>query len=89
MYLSNICFAFFPEPPEKMKKEILYILIPSIATPLVIACLFFLICMCRNKQKESVDTPTRRQLTASPSQELELPLLNQHKHQVIFHHFSF
>ncbi|XP_050976495.1 tyrosine-protein kinase transmembrane receptor ROR2 isoform X1 [Labeo rohita] len=69
------------KPPEKMKKEILYILIPSIATPLVIACLFFLICMCRNKQKESADTPTRRQLTASPSQEMELPLLNQHKHQ--------
>ncbi|XP_067289584.1 tyrosine-protein kinase transmembrane receptor ROR2 [Pseudorasbora parva] len=68
-------------PPEKMKKEILYILIPSIATPLIIACLFFLICMCRNKQKESVDSPTRRQLTTSPSQEMELPLLNQHKHQ--------
>uniref|UniRef100_A0A8C1Q6X7 Receptor tyrosine kinase-like orphan receptor 2 n=1 Tax=Cyprinus carpio TaxID=7962 RepID=A0A8C1Q6X7_CYPCA len=68
-------------PPEKVKKEILYILIPSIATPLVIACLFFLICMCRNKQKESADSPTRRQLTASPSQEMELPLLNQHKHQ--------
>lgn len=74
-----------------MKKEILYILIPSIATPLVIACLFFLVCMCRNKQKESADTPTRGQLTASPSQEMELPLLNQHKHQVFFicHHFSF
>ncbi|XP_048027112.1 tyrosine-protein kinase transmembrane receptor ROR2 isoform X2 [Megalobrama amblycephala] len=77
----DVCDVQPCKPPEKMKKEILYILIPSIATPLVIACLFFLICMCRNKQKESVDTPTRRQLTASPSQELELPLLNQHKHQ--------
>uniref|UniRef100_A0A672MUR7 Receptor tyrosine kinase like orphan receptor 2 n=1 Tax=Sinocyclocheilus grahami TaxID=75366 RepID=A0A672MUR7_SINGR len=77
----DVCDIQPCKPPEKMKKEILYILIPSIATPLVIACLFFLICMCRNKQKESADTPTRRQLTASPSQEMELPLLNQHKHQ--------
>ncbi|XP_064164091.1 tyrosine-protein kinase transmembrane receptor ROR2 isoform X2 [Anguilla rostrata] len=69
------------KPPENLKKEILYILIPSIAIPLVIACLFFLVCMCRNKQKESSDTPPRRQLTASPSQDVELPLLNQHKHQ--------
>ncbi|KAK2871517.1 hypothetical protein Q8A67_024044 [Cirrhinus molitorella] len=77
----DVCDIQPCRPPEKMKKEILYILIPSIATPLVIACLFFLICMCRNKQKESADTPTRRQLTALPSQEMELPLLNQHKHQ--------
>ncbi|XP_016383565.1 tyrosine-protein kinase transmembrane receptor ROR2-like [Sinocyclocheilus rhinocerous] len=78
----DVCDIQPCNPPEKVKKEILYILIPSIATPLVIACLFFLICMCRNKQKESADdTPTRRQLTASPSQEMELPLLNQHKHQ--------
>ncbi|XP_072515364.1 tyrosine-protein kinase transmembrane receptor ROR2 isoform X1 [Salminus brasiliensis] len=69
------------KPPENVKKEILYILIPSIAIPLVIACLFFLVCMCRNKQKESVDSPPRRQLTASPSQDMEMPLLNQHKHQ--------
>ncbi|XP_062340407.1 tyrosine-protein kinase transmembrane receptor ROR2 isoform X2 [Osmerus eperlanus] len=69
------------KPPENLKKEILYILIPSIAIPFVIACLFFLVCMCRNKQKDSTDTPPRRQLTASPSQEMELPLLNQHKHQ--------
>ncbi|KAI1905156.1 hypothetical protein AGOR_G00013240 [Albula goreensis] len=69
------------KPPENLKKEILFILIPSIAIPLVIACLFFLVCMCRNKQKESSDTPPRRQLTASPSQDMELPLLNQHKHQ--------
>ncbi|XP_048875958.1 tyrosine-protein kinase transmembrane receptor ROR2 isoform X1 [Brienomyrus brachyistius] len=68
-------------PPENLKKEILYILIPSIAIPLVIACLFFLVCMCRNKQKDSSDSPPCRQLTASPSQDMELPLLNQHKHQ--------
>ncbi|XP_065096709.1 tyrosine-protein kinase transmembrane receptor ROR2 isoform X2 [Paramisgurnus dabryanus] len=77
----DVCDIQPCKPPEKVKKEILYILIPSIATPLVIACLFFLVCMCRNKQKESADTPTRRQLTALPSQEVELPLLNQHKHQ--------
>lgn len=88
-YIYISFFFFSPVPPEKVKKEILYILIPSIATPLVIACLFFLICMCRNKQKESADSPTRRQLTASPSQEMELPLLNQHKHQVILPRFSF
>ncbi|KAJ8287280.1 hypothetical protein GJAV_G00049740 [Gymnothorax javanicus] len=69
------------KPPENLKKEILFILIPSIAIPLVIACLFFLVCMCRNKQKESSDTPPRRQLTGSTGQEVELPLLNQHKHQ--------
>uniref|UniRef100_A0A4W4GZT6 Receptor tyrosine kinase-like orphan receptor 2 n=1 Tax=Electrophorus electricus TaxID=8005 RepID=A0A4W4GZT6_ELEEL len=77
----DICDIRPCKPPENMKKEILYILIPSIAIPLVIACLFFLVCMCRNKQKESVDTPPRRQLAASPSQDMELPLLNQHKHQ--------
>ncbi|XP_052464560.1 tyrosine-protein kinase transmembrane receptor ROR2 isoform X2 [Carassius gibelio] len=78
----DVCDIQPCNPPEKVKKEILYILIPSIATPLIIACLFFLFCKCRNKQKESADSPTRRQLTASPSQDMELPLLNQHKHQV-------
>lgn len=77
-----IFFILFPEPPENVKKEILYILIPSIAIPLVIACLFFLVCMCRNKQKDAVDSPPRRQLTGSPGQDMELPLLNQNKHQV-------
>ncbi|KAJ8338712.1 hypothetical protein SKAU_G00354980 [Synaphobranchus kaupii] len=77
----DLCDVRTCKPPENLKKEILYILIPSIAIPLVIACLFFLVCMCRNKQKESSDTPPRRQLTASPSQDVELPLLNQHKHQ--------
>ncbi|MFT7815739.1 tyrosine-protein kinase transmembrane receptor ROR2 isoform X1, partial [Arapaima gigas] len=69
------------KPPENVKKDILYILIPSISIPLVIACLFFLVCMCRNKQRETSETPPRRQLAASPSQDMELPLLNQHKHQ--------
>ncbi|XP_058878203.1 tyrosine-protein kinase transmembrane receptor ROR2 isoform X1 [Acipenser ruthenus] len=68
-------------PRENSKMEILYILIPSIAIPLVIACLFFLVCMCRNKQKATTDTPPRRQLIASPSQDMEMPLINQHKHQ--------
>ncbi|XP_071384377.1 tyrosine-protein kinase transmembrane receptor ROR2 [Centroberyx affinis] len=69
------------KPPENPKREILYILIPSIAIPLVIACLFFLVCMCRNKQKVPTDTPPRRQLSTSASQDMELPLLNQQKHQ--------
>ncbi|MGH0191244.1 UNVERIFIED_CONTAM: hypothetical protein FKN15_058533 [Acipenser sinensis] len=69
------------DPRENSKMEILYILIPSIAIPLVIACLFFLVCMCRNKQKATTDTPPRRQLIASPSQDMEMPLINQHKHQ--------
>lgn len=63
---------------------ILYILVPSIAIPLVIACLFFLVCMCRNKQKASASTPQRRQLMASPSQDVEMPLINQHKQVFCF-----
>ncbi|XP_039615409.1 tyrosine-protein kinase transmembrane receptor ROR2 isoform X1 [Polypterus senegalus] len=66
-------------PRENSKMEILYILTPSIAIPLVTACLLFLFCMCRNKRKAC--TPPRRQLVASPSQDMELPLINQHKHQ--------
>ncbi|XP_037609693.1 tyrosine-protein kinase transmembrane receptor ROR2 [Sebastes umbrosus] len=61
------------KPPESPRKEILFILIPAIAIPLVIACLFFLVCMCRNKQKDPTDT-------LIPSQDVELSLLNQQKH---------
>lgn len=71
-------------PPENPRKEILFILIPAIAIPLVIACLFFLVYMCRNKQKPSIDTPPRCQLSSSPDQDMELSLLSQHKHQVIY-----
>ncbi|KAM9098956.1 tyrosine-protein kinase transmembrane receptor ROR2 [Sarcophilus harrisii] len=66
-------------PQDNSKMGILYILVPSIAIPLIIACLFFLVCMCRNKQKASGITPQRRQLMASPSQDMEMPLINQHK----------
>ncbi|XP_031215512.1 tyrosine-protein kinase transmembrane receptor ROR2 [Mastomys coucha] len=66
-------------PRDGSKMGILYILVPSIAIPLVIACLFFLVCMCRNKQKASASTPQRRQLMASPSQDMEMPLISQHK----------
>ncbi|XP_077354147.1 tyrosine-protein kinase transmembrane receptor ROR2 [Festucalex cinctus] len=69
------------KPPESLKKGIVLILIPAIAIPLVIACLFFLVCMCRNKQKAPTDTPPRCQLSSSPNQDMELSLLNQHKHQ--------
>ncbi|XP_037340671.1 tyrosine-protein kinase transmembrane receptor ROR2 [Pungitius pungitius] len=65
--------------PENPRNEILFILIPAISIPLVIACLFFLVCMCRNKQKESTDTPLRQ--SSSPCQDMELSLLNQQKHQ--------
>lgn len=74
-------------PRDNSKMGILYILVPSIAIPLVIACLFFLVCMCRNKQKASAATPQRRQLMASPSQDMEMPLINQHK-QVFFPEFA-
>uniref|UniRef100_A0A8C9JK47 Receptor tyrosine kinase like orphan receptor 2 n=1 Tax=Panthera tigris altaica TaxID=74533 RepID=A0A8C9JK47_PANTA len=66
-------------PQDSSRMGILYILVPSIAIPLVIACLFFLVCVCRNKQKASASTPQRRQLMASPSQDVEMPLINQHK----------
>ncbi|XP_069083492.1 tyrosine-protein kinase transmembrane receptor ROR2 [Pleurodeles waltl] len=69
-------------PRDNSKMEILYILVTSISIPLVITCLFFLVCMCRNKQKASAATPQRRQLMASPSQDMEMPLMNQHKQPV-------
>lgn len=74
--------SLFQGPPENPRKEILLILIPAIAIPLVIACLFFLVCMCRNKQKPSIDSPPRCQLSGSPNQDMELSLLSQQKHQV-------
>ncbi|XP_034048199.1 tyrosine-protein kinase transmembrane receptor ROR2 isoform X3 [Thalassophryne amazonica] len=69
------------KPPDNPKKEILLILIPALAIPLVIACLFFLVCMCRNKQKTSTDTPPHCQITGSPNQDVELSLLSQQKQQ--------
>ncbi|XP_076020463.1 tyrosine-protein kinase transmembrane receptor ROR2 [Genypterus blacodes] len=66
-------------PPENPKREILFILIPAVAIPLVIACLFFLVCMCRNKHKASTDTPPRSQHTGSPSPDMELSMLTQQK----------
>ncbi|XP_061590528.1 tyrosine-protein kinase transmembrane receptor ROR2 isoform X2 [Cololabis saira] len=69
------------KPRENPRKEILFILIPAISIPLVIACLFFLVCKCRNKQKCSTGSPPRCQLGVSPSQEVELSLLSQQKHQ--------
>ncbi|XP_019750201.1 tyrosine-protein kinase transmembrane receptor ROR2 isoform X2 [Hippocampus comes] len=69
------------KPPENVRKEILFILIPAIAIPLVIACLFFLVCMCRNKHKAPTNTPPRCQLSSSPNQDMEMSLLSQHKHQ--------
>uniref|UniRef100_A0A3Q0RUK9 Receptor tyrosine kinase like orphan receptor 2 n=1 Tax=Amphilophus citrinellus TaxID=61819 RepID=A0A3Q0RUK9_AMPCI len=84
------CFTLDPQvrvdlcdiqPCKNPRKEILFILIPAVAIPLVIACLFFLVCMCRNKHKASIDTPPRCHLSSSPSQDMELSLLNHHKQQ--------
>ncbi|KAJ1059128.1 hypothetical protein K5549_007929 [Capra hircus] len=75
----ELCDVPSCSPQDSSRMGILYILVPSIAIPLVIACLFFLVCMCRNKQKASASTPQRRQLMASPSQDVEMPLINQHK----------
>lgn len=69
------------QAPSSPRKEILFILIPAIAIPLVIACLFFLVCMCRNKQKDSSDTAPRGPLGGSANQDMELSLLSQQKHQ--------
>ncbi|XP_068191133.1 tyrosine-protein kinase transmembrane receptor ROR2 [Antennarius striatus] len=68
-------------PPENPRKEVLYILIPAIAIPSLIACLFFLVCMCRNKQKASMEASPRCQVSSSPNQEVELSLLTQQKPQ--------
>ncbi|XP_027471226.1 tyrosine-protein kinase transmembrane receptor ROR2 [Zalophus californianus] len=75
----ELCDVPSCSPQHSSRMGILYILVPSIAIPLVIACLFFLVCMCRNKQKASASTPQRRQLMASPSQDVEMPLITQHK----------
>ncbi|XP_044938935.1 tyrosine-protein kinase transmembrane receptor ROR2 [Mustela putorius furo] len=75
----ELCDVPSCSPQDGSRMGILYILVPSIAIPLVIACLFFLVCVCRNKQKASASTPQRRQLMASPSQDVEMPLITQHK----------
>uniref|UniRef100_A0ABK0L3K4 Receptor tyrosine kinase-like orphan receptor 2 n=1 Tax=Rattus norvegicus TaxID=10116 RepID=A0ABK0L3K4_RAT len=36
-------------------------------------------CFTQNKNKASASTPQRRQLMASPSQDMEMPLISQHK----------
>ncbi|KAM9307380.1 tyrosine-protein kinase transmembrane receptor ROR2 [Pholidichthys leucotaenia] len=77
----DLCEIPLCKHPETPRKEILFILIPSIAIPLVIACLFFLVCLCRNKQKTSTDTPPRCQLSSSSAQDMELSLLSQQKRQ--------
>ncbi|XP_077593912.1 tyrosine-protein kinase transmembrane receptor ROR2 [Stigmatopora nigra] len=77
----DLCDIPTCKPPENLRKEILFILIPAIAIPLVIACLFFLVCMCRNKQKSESDTPPRGQLGGSANQDVEMSLLKQHKQQ--------
>ncbi|KAM6188176.1 LOW QUALITY PROTEIN: tyrosine-protein kinase transmembrane receptor ROR2-like [Sarcoramphus papa] len=75
----ELCAIPSCSPHDNSKMGILYILVPSIAIPLVIACLFFLVCMCRNKQKASAATSQHRQLIALPRQDMEMPLISQHK----------
>ncbi|XP_011602725.2 tyrosine-protein kinase transmembrane receptor ROR2 isoform X1 [Takifugu rubripes] len=69
-------------PPENMRKDILFILVPAVSIPLVVACLFFLVCSCRHKKQPSSDSPAHCQLSSSPHQDVELSLLSQHKAQV-------
>lgn len=67
-----------------MRKDILLILVPAVSIPLVVACLFFLVCSCRHKKQPSGDSPAHCQLSSPPHQDVELSLLGQHKAQVPF-----
>lgn len=69
-------------PPEKVRKDILFILVPAVSVPLVVACLFFLVCSCRHKKQPSSDSPAGAPLSSSSQQEVELALLGQHRSQV-------
>ncbi|KAM4720500.1 tyrosine-protein kinase transmembrane receptor ROR2 [Anableps anableps] len=73
----DICDIQPCKPPESPRKEILFILIPAVSIPLIIACLFVLVCMCRKTQK----TPSGTSPPCLPNQSMELPFLNQQKHQ--------
>ncbi|XP_028318370.1 tyrosine-protein kinase transmembrane receptor ROR2 [Gouania willdenowi] len=77
----DLCDILPCTPPENPRREILFILIPAVAIPVVIACLFFLVCICRNKQKDSSDTSSRCPPNSPTNQDMELYLINQQKHQ--------
>ncbi|KAM9734949.1 LOW QUALITY PROTEIN: tyrosine-protein kinase transmembrane receptor ROR2 [Menidia menidia] len=69
------------KPSENPRKEVLFILVPAVSVPLLVACLFFLVCMCRNKQKASSSSPPRGPPGASAGPDTELSLLSHHKPQ--------
>lgn len=69
-------------PPENLRKDILFILVPAVSIPLLVACLFFLVCSCRHRKQPSSDVPAGGPLSSLSHQEVELSLLGQHKSQV-------
>uniref|UniRef100_A0A3P9I6Z0 Receptor tyrosine kinase-like orphan receptor 2 n=1 Tax=Oryzias latipes TaxID=8090 RepID=A0A3P9I6Z0_ORYLA len=85
------CFTLDPEmrmdlcdippckPPESPGKEILLILIPAVSIPLVVACLFFLVCTCRSKHKASSSGAPHNHLNTCANQEVQLSLLSPQK----------
>lgn len=69
-------------PPENVRKDILFILVPAVSVPLLVACLFFLVCSCRHKKQSSSGSSAGAGRSSSSHQDVELALLGQHKSQV-------
>ncbi|KAF6733050.1 Tyrosine-protein kinase transmembrane receptor ROR2 [Oryzias melastigma] len=77
----DLCNVHPCKPPESPGKEILLILIPAVSIPLVVACLFFLVCTCRSKHKASSSAAPHSHLSTCANQEVQLSLLSPQKIQ--------